>query len=307
MITQVLPNIIPPTTTNDGLATLLDTSPAVVPSVVTENQVCVCKCNYRERVFSEVGAITDWNKNDKTTLLFKKAISADTITIKLIDGDTEYTITDDTYGTYYAPGSLTSQPLYVGFVADWNKIYNALGPGLYTFEITTVIIGVTTTIDSIEYFLQPYSDRAADGTVRIETYNTGTILSSLFDYTDLLSGGWYQSFRIRGKLLPKVPKLVTDNYYDQDYNLRQIQDKITDEYTLDLSLVPIEIADKLIYDNLLANRILVSDYNIYNEDVKRQVELYPIEIDKKVYTFNIWARFTIKFTTVIDNIIKNNF
>jgi len=306
MIIQQLPNTAPPAAVNDGLAKMLDSSPTIAPVAILENSVCVCKCNYREPVFSEAGAIVDWNKNDKTALLFKKAIAADTITIKLYKDLVPYTITDDTYGSYYA-GTLTGQPLYWAFIADWNKIYNSLGPGRYYFEITSVIIGTTTTIETIEYYLQPYSDLLANNTIRIETYNTGTILSSPFDYSGIFPEGWYQSFRIKGKLFPKMPKLITDNYIDQDNNLLQINDKITNDYELDLNLIPASIADQLIYDNLLANKILVSDYNIYNEDVKRQIELRPVDIEKKYFNYNNNLKLKIKFTSAKDNIIKNNF
>lgn len=306
MITQQLADIIPPATTNDGLATILQAITTTPPTNIEENSVCVCKCNYREFVFSEVGAITDWNKNDKTTLLFKKAIAGDSITIKLYKDTTPYTIVDNTYGDYYA-GTLTTQPLYWGFVADWNKIYNSLGPGTYYFEITTVIIGTTTVTESIEYYLQPYSDFQANGTVRIETYNTGNIISSQFNYESLLTGGWYQSVRIKGKLLPKIPKITTDNYINQNNEIIQIQDKITNEYELELSLIPSVIADTLIYDNMLANKILISDYNIYNEDVKRQVELRPTDIEKKYFNYNNNVKFKIKLTESKDNIIKNNY
>jgi hypothetical protein len=307
MIIQDIANTRPPAATNDGLAVMLDTAPVIVPPVPIENTVCVCKCEYIEQVFSEVGAIVTGWKNDKTSMLFKKAIAADTITIKLYKGTTSYTITDNTYGTYYAAGSLPGQPTYVGFVADWNKIYNALGAGSYYFEVTTVIIGVTTVKQSIYYNLQPYSDLAADRTVRIETWNTGSILNSVFDYAGILTGGWYQSVRLRGKLMPKNPKLVTDNYFDQDYNLQQIQDKITDEYTLVTYPVPAEISNVLIYDNLLANTVKISDYNIYNEDVIRELSLYVTDIQKKSYNLSRHVSFEIKFSPKKDNCIKNNF
>lgn len=306
MITQQLANILPPVATNDGLATMKDVASVIVPSVIADNSVCVCKCAYRELVFSEVGAIVDWNKNDKTTLLFKKAITADTITIKLFKGTTPYTITNNTYGTYYN-GTLTGQSLYWGFIADWNKIYNALGAGAYYFEITTIIIGVTTVTESIEYYLQPYSDLMADGTVRIETYNTGTILSSEFDYSGILQNGWYQSFRIKGMLsIIEIPKTI-DNYYDQDNNLIQIQDKLSEVYELETGLLPFVIFKQLIMDNMLANKILISDYNVFNETVYRQVSLYNTVIDKKIFPNNTNRIFTLRFIPAKDNIIKNNY
>jgi hypothetical protein len=199
--------------------------------------------------------------------------------------------------------------MYVGFLADWNKIFNdgSGGGGEYYFEITRVIMGVTTIDESIRYKLMLYSDCAANGTVRIETYNTGTILSSDFDYTDLLTNGWYQSFRIAGRLMPKIPKLITDNYLSAGYERLQIQDKIENEWELILNPIPAEVSNKIIYDNLLANKIYISDYNLYSEENIKQKEFYCIDIpNKKPFERNRKSSFTIKFTEKLNNIIKNN-
>lgn len=108
--------------------------------------------------------------------------------------------------------------------------------------------------------------------------------------------------------MPKQPKLTTDTYTDQDNNILQIRDQIKNEYTLVINLIPAEIADKLIYDNLLANTILISDYNIFNEDVKRQINLRPVDIpSKKAWAYQKWVSFELKFNETKDSIIKNNF
>lgn len=294
---------------NNGLAAMLDALKINPPAAGVVNSVCVCRCEYTEKVFSEAGAVVNLANNDKTAMLFTKQITADTISIYLCYGSTRTLITDDTYGSFYPAGYFSLKPLYVGFLADWNKIYNALGGGTYWFEIEKTIIGAATTTYSIYYDLKLYSDRAANKTFRIETYNTGVILSSQFDYAKMLTelpNGWYQSYRIGGKLLPKVPKLTTDNYYDQSNNLMQIQDKVTDDYELETIPIPESISNQLIYDNLLANKTLLSDFNIFNEEVIRQISLYPTEINKKAFGMNKNCKFNIKFTTKKDDNIKNN-
>lgn len=290
----------------DGYLCQLEVSGVEAKKVPLVSEICDPKCCYYEKVFSESGSITQWEHNDKTSILTKKIIAADTIQIDMIAPDgTKYTISDNTYGTYYS--TFTAKPLYVGFIADWNLIYNSLGTGIYYFEITETIIGVTTKYTTINYHLSLYSERAANNTVRIETWNTGVILNSDFDYKDLLVDGWYQSYRIPGKLNTSVPKLTTDNYYNQAYELLQIQDKITDEYTLETHLLPYEISKVIIYDNLLANKILISDFNLFNETIMRSISLYPTDIQKKAFGYNSDCMFTIKFTTKFDDTIKNNF
>jgi hypothetical protein len=302
---------------NSGKAIMAEAEKVIPPpAAIVSNSVCVCRCEYTEKVFSEAGAVVNLPNNDKTPLLFTKQITADTISIYLCYGSTRTLITDDTYGLFYPAGYFSLKPLYVGFLADWNKIYNSLGAGNYWFEIDTRILGYPAsplpplTTYSIYYDLKLFSDRAANKTFRIETYNTGVILSSQFDYASMLTelpNGWYQSYRIGGKLLAKTPKLTTDNYYDQNYKLIQIQDKITDDYELETHLIPASISNQLIYDNMLANKILLSDFNIYNEEVIRQISLYPTEIGKTIFGLNRNCKFKIKFTQKIDNTIKNNF
>ncbi len=312
MITINLPNdkTILYDSDHNGLATLLNVDAITIPPLKESCCLCNCRCEYSEKVFSENGVVTNLAYNDKTSFLFKKLIAGDSITINLCYGTTKTPITDNTYGLYYFAGFFSLKPLYVGFVADWNKIYNSLGSGVYWFEIDTTILGQTNTIYSICYDLKLYDCKNAQFTVRLETWNTGVILNSDFDYAKLipeLSLGWYQSYRIGGKLLAKIPKITTDNYYDQDYKLLQIQDRITDTYELETHLLPSSISNQIIYDNLLANTILISDFNLWNEEIIRQINLYPTEINKKYYSYNNNCIFNIKFTTKFDNTIKNNF
>jgi hypothetical protein len=295
---------------NNGLATRLEALKLGSNPNPVENSICVCRCEYTEKVFSEVGAIVNPPNNDKTAFLFTKLIVSDTIKFYLCYGSARTQIVDDTYGSFYPAGFFSQKPLYVGFLADWNLIYNALGAGQYWFEIETTILGSSTTVYSIYYDLKPFLDRAANFTTRIETWNTGVILDSQFDYMAMLTelpNGWYQSFRIGGKLLPKVPKLTVDNYYDQNYQLLQIQDKVSNVYEWETHLLPASVSNQIIYDNLLANKILMSDFNIWNEEVIRQINLYPTEIPKKSFQYNKNSIFNIKFSTKMDNTIKNNF
>ena len=99
----------------------------------TSFNFCDLKCPYAEPKFSEAGAIVDNYKNDKTDLLITIAQAADTVTFKIFkceDGEEvlKATISDNTYGTYFAPSYFPDQLKY-GFLADWNLIYNAFDHG----------------------------------------------------------------------------------------------------------------------------------------------------------------------------------
>jgi hypothetical protein len=88
----------------------------------------------------------------------------------------------------------------------------------------------------------------------------------------------------------------------------QIQDKIVEEWELETNMLIFDVHDILIKDNIRANKILLSDYNVFNEEIIRRKELYCIDIsEKKSFKKNKMSKFLIKFTNKLDNNIKTNF
>lgn len=277
---------------------------AIIPPTLDLN-INLFECTYFEPVFANVGG--ESYQNDKNSFLLSKRVNADTITFKLCkDGSEIATISDDTYGTYYA--SFPSQPLYTGFIIEWEKVLNIEGTGSYKVIIERDILGVQDQLESQCFRLMPYSDALANGTVRVETIQTGNIISSDIDYTDLLDNGWYQSFRMRGFFGFKTPRLEIDNYLDRNYELRQIQDKIVNEWILETEFIPSIISNQLTQDNMLANQIFITDYNIQNHEIYRSIQVYPSEFEEVVHPqFNKNVRYRIKFTDKFDNVRKRNF
>ena len=276
---------------------------------IQTNDICYCglECEYVETVFAT--STNEWWKNDKNSFLFRKYITSDTISLELWNSTEKIAdITDNTYGDYYA--SFTNAP-YVYFVVDWQKVKNLEGYGYFRIKAVQNIIGTSTTFESHLFRILPYSDILADKTVRIETYKTGNIISSPFDFSKMLTelpNGFYNSYRIRGQFGWRKPKIEIDNFLNQNYKLKQIQDKITDEWTLETNLIPASVSNILIYDDLLANRVLITDYNLMNNEIYRRKEVYPTEIsDATHYDMNRKQIFRIKFVNQIENNIKNNY
>lgn len=293
---------------NAGMATKADgtTLPVITDGLTSDICLCDLGCEYIERVFAKTSG--EWYQNDMNDFLLQKYIAADTITFKLYKDDVlQATISDNTYGTFYDFGDLNNAN-YTGFVIEWEKVYNALGAGNYQLKADKVILGVASTFESQKFYLIEYTDERADGTTRIESYQTGNILSSDFDYTDLLSGGWYQSFRMKGRLSTPAPKINTDRILNEDYELVQVQDKITKEYFLETEQIPAFLSNKLIYDNTLANKFLVTDYNIYNHEIYRRLDLYATDLEKvNEPDRNRERSYKITLADKLDNNIKRNY
>ena len=123
----------------------------------------------------------------------------------------------------------------------------------------------------------------------------------------MIENGWYQSYRIKGKLTELSPKLEVDTYFTSVYKKTQIQDKVIRQFELQTNLIPSFIERILIDDNILANEFLVSDYNIFNSEVFFRKSLYPSEINRKYFTNSINSIITIKLEEKVQDRIKRNY
>jgi hypothetical protein len=301
-----LPNPIP-YSFNSGLATKIQGATLPEPSEQPVNDYCYCEiqCDYVEKVFADPVSNDYW-KNDKNTFMYRRLLNTDTVTINLLkNGLPVATIIDNTYGQFINgyPAGNSEQQLYVVFIIDWQKVLNLLGGGNYQISTDLVIIGVPSTQESQKFRLIQYSDVAANGTVRIETYQNGNIIGNPFDFTGL---NLYNSYRIPGKFTETAPKLESDRYLNNDYKLNQIQDSVIPQYLLKTRTVPRTISLMLTRNSILANEFLVTDYNIVNEDIFRRVSVYPEGIEKPEIGNTTRPVYQIPFTDKYENLRKRN-
>lgn len=270
------------------------------------NEFCLCDyiCDYEEKVFGKVGG--EEYQKDTSAFLYKVYDAADTVVIKLQKNGVDLaTITGTTYGLHYPLGSISQQPLYSGVQLDWTKVLNLHGGGYYKIKAEITIFGSTEEVYSHQFRLYPFSEENAHGTVRVQTIQNGDIFSGQFDYTGMM---WAQSFRIKGYFGFKKPTIEIDEYQDETRTKQQIQDRIVNEYLLETGLLPSIISNQLIYDNMLANKIYISDYNLFNNEIYRKFEVRISSFDDaKLFRMTPRGLYTFKFTDIKDNIIKRNF
>jgi len=305
MITIQLGNSNPHAITS-GLATKLkgESLPEISQDPTIDFCFCEVECKYLANVFAEVGG-EDY-KNDRREFLFRRLVAADTVDMKLYKNGVEIAdLNDNTYGTYFSTFSGTSeQQLYQGYLLEWENVYNLEGAGEYQVKADLTIVGVSSTYESELFNLIGYSDRAADGTVRISTIQDGNIISSEFDFTGL---EWYQERRVRGFFYEDGEEFEKKVYQTQEYRQEQIQDKIIENWTLRADFLPRSISAFLTKNAVLSNSFKVNDYNLTNESILRNVDVYPESIEKTRIVDNRKSNYIIKFTSRNDNIIKRNF
>ena len=235
---------------------------------------CKDRCEYKEIVFASDNDSPI--EKDFSDFLFQKLSNSDTITFELYRNSVKVAdiINNTVHGTYY--NGFTNQPLYVGLLLDWTKIFNLYSGGTYQLIANLNILGNQSTFESRFFYLYKYDAQIAHRTVKIESYQTGNIIGSEFDYTDLLSEGWYSSTRVKGTFGEKAFPKEVDSYLNTSYIQVQNREQIIPEYTFRVDFVPNSIATIVNQQQSLANEIFIT-----NTDLDESVNyiLLPVTIE----------------------------
>lgn len=261
-----------------GVVIKFDAAPIRPPlGVVAPENVLFCPCDFRCD-FEELVFASDANdgiENDFSDFLVKKITATDTVVIEIVrDNVILAQINNDDYGTFY--DGFTTQPLYVGWLADWTKIFQAFSGGLYNIRITTTILGEETIFTSRNFRLNTFDILSADKTVKLETVQNGHFENGEFDFTDLIDGGWLTSIRLNGQFGKMQPNIEADIYQDPSYRVTQNRDQVRREYTLTANIVPESLFDRIATQDALANEIIVTAYDVLQE---LKYEKYPVVVD----------------------------
>lgn len=285
-------------------------------SLVTEaGDCCWCSCETEIPAFADLTAEEDKYKNDVFSWILKVPDGCTvTATLTNLETLTEYVISDNTYGDLYDVGDLKDNVW--GFIIKWYNVAGLIGFGTYTLTISVSNATPTEIFNKTyaKFRVLPYSCQAAHGTVRIETINTGYIEGG-FDYRDIIISpaypsvvrgvkGWLQQIRYWGRLDITAMPTQIDNIYDNYRNLTQVQTQIQNEWNLRLEFIKSDISKQIIYDNLLADYILVSDYNANSVDTYRDVKLSLISVENVQNFKNRSRQIEIKLADYKQNNLK---
>lgn len=277
-----------------------------------EVEICQCIGQDCERTLTVYGDLNDGSdrKNDKTSFLYRVMASSDTATLKLFKDDVEVAIlNDNTYGEFFDFGSLNGgiaeQDLYTGYIIYWEWVLFNLGVGQYTIKAELTQFGNVFLAESVKYTLKKFSELDADGSVKMVTFQNGNIESSNFNFTGL---NWYQAIRFNGILWNKQSQYISDTYFTTNRTITQIQDSIENTWDLQIEFVQDSVSNFIIQNNVLANRILVSDYNLTNTGYYNDVELAIKEISSSTELYQYNGRcHVLQLTDRIQNIRKRNY
>ncbi|NRA81851.1 MAG: hypothetical protein HRU18_26945 [Pseudoalteromonas sp.] len=223
----------------------------------------VCRC--LRQCIRPLPAFTDEDGGDlyKNDLYsqYINTLTGGTVEIEIFkNGVSLGLVTDNTYGIRFEDTTNN----YAGYVWVWFKVWQTSGYGNYYFVIRNKNGAGTVKIEEISptFTLKKYTERAAHGTVRIETVQKG----KLKHWKNYVAPVWAQQIRFYGSLK------LTGNVIENDKVVSsldtrksiQIKDQLRPEYELQLIMPGAESTFSVLYDYLFAETVLVSDYNIFN-------------------------------------------
>lgn len=235
-----------------------------------EAEFCTSGCDYREFAFHDASTTEEW-KNDKSSFLVRRNALTETWTFKLFkDGLYLATMSSDAYGEYSDFGDLTYSYLK-GLVIYWRLVFLLHGNGDYHVRIERTFAGTTTGTDSHIYMVRPYSFTQAKDTVKLESIQNGTFVGTGLTLRGM---NWYQSIRMPGKFWNKQPRIETQEYINTSRQRTKIRDVVVNTYSLELRMLPNFISNEVVYNQIIANSLYITDYNINNEVYRK----WPVRI-----------------------------
>ena len=291
------------------LANSQDSETTQSPKEQIKTDFCLCNylCKYENVVFAELEGNEDY-KNDKTSFLFSVSSSTSTFEIILIDSSgNEEIINDNSFGEYFPLGSFNQQKdqeKYVGFICDWQKVFQVKGAGVYFFKFKENSFGSEVINESVIYRLQPFSEVIASKTVRFRFIQKGTIQNSL-DYNGI---DWTYEIRLKAKLNYSEPTFEQTDFLKGDRVVEQIQDSKIENIEIEVDFVPSVIGDFITDIGILSNNILVTNYGLadYKKYVDFDIIIKELTDLKANYEFNNLASFKLPSLGRNQSTVKRN-
>lgn len=263
-----------------GLLGWLCSTPALVitlPEDIEDIDFCKCLfvCDYIEDAFILSSDETNAYKNDYRSIMVNLRDATSSYEFVLIDSSgVETILIDNTYGELFDTGFNTVQPLLAGYRIEWFKVWENLGYGQYTIKVSQTDFGNTVSKESHVFRLTEFSELASENSVKIETAQTGMILNGQ-DFGGI-AGGWRDMLRVNGTFGSPKPQYEISRLSDSSRIRVGVQTETFNKYTFTAEMLPSQIGNKLMQQDLLTDKIFISNYKGLAYDQYRRL---PVVFD----------------------------
>jgi hypothetical protein len=229
-----------------------------------------------------------------------------TFFLDMLEGNTwvqRAALNDNTFGQYYCPGLLNPNSSCVlcnannwtGYNLNWQLVLNAFGEGMYRFRTTYFIYLQNNCFASPAFCLKKFDCYKADKTTKFEAFYAGGRFGSIdktncggkfWDFcccASVISKGpggcdpinWYDSIRIPGFFGREEKEYERNSIKYQNGFVNKIRDEAIRKFkwrnfstqaTNPGVGLPFWFHDRFSVYGLMADKLLVSDYNLNNAD-----------------------------------------
>jgi hypothetical protein len=191
-----------------------------------------------------------------------------------------------------------------GFEVDFTKIYNVLGGGDYSLKMVVNEWGGDVEKVYKLFKVAPFNTLRADGTVKIEAFQSGEIEKSFnFENENVKF-----SLRIDGILTNKTQVTELIDTRDGNNNIIQVHDRFWYEYDLIFSTNKYDFANLVLENLIIGTTLLVSDYNLSNQSKNEPFNKIPLrllETESEPIKGTNTTQYTIKLTDALRDGIKH--
>lgn len=217
------------------------------------------------------------------------------------------TLTDNTYGTYFALGFINNRfsEKAIGYLLDWNLVYDAFGNADYRLRFDqTYKLGIEFPEYSFTWHLRQYSDGLADKTTRLEWNSNGIRGWWKKKRTDFMGSDFYGQIRLPQSAFMFPKDSVEQEFYrtkdEEDEFLTRV---LPERYVFELRQAPPYIHEYIKIMVRQSYNFKISDYNLQNPHVLKGYEVNFITGSEPNWNFGTKLA-TVKYD--LEEYVKNN-
>lgn len=271
---------------------------------------------YINRVFGTVSETLSTYENDISTFMVNNTLDWRSVPVLQEKNEGSGVWSDvanlsSTYGTFYNNGSIAGHGKYTGIRLNWGTVLALHGSGYYRvkFNLYAPNVGLIDCLISEQFYLMPFSCKAADRTVKFEIYTTGKVGSIDTDgyVFDLCNYTFFDSVRVPGFFGYETTQYDEIALEYQTGLIDPVRDEAIQKFKFFCRPMPKYLHDRLKSYGLMANKLLVSDYNYNNSDYAiRQKHVvkaggYEPKYDKATRLSSV----TVDFREGVQSVIKS--
>lgn len=218
-------------------------------------------------------------------------------------------LNDNTYGTYIPYNTYALHPEYCGYQVAWREVLDAFGEGIFRIK-TTIVGGIIDACAASEPFcLKEWTCENAKNTVKFEaTLTNGKIgdATNPAQLYDICGVTYTDSIRFEGFFGWEKAEFKRKNVEYNNGIIYKVRDEAIKTFALLTGRLPKWLHDRFKAYGLMADTLLVSDYNYNNADynVKRKGVVCESGYEPDWRQYSRFAKVRVEFKENQQNLIR---